>query len=1801
MPPLAWDQIMSVNLADLKPDDVDNLFDVLKEGDPSSENDPDKLKKLFKVTREIMISKHEDSEEAMAEAEKEAEQSEKKEKELKSKITKLNKELEEVKTYGPADKGSGGATSRDARYLRDQIRDYDDQIQQLQADNRDLQRDLSNEKRAAEKYSEKINELEEELGRLRKDNDQYRQDISDYMMQLQAQRENLVARRGDDQDVRDKMSKKNRELAEAMEELQNLTDNNELLQKRCEELETNLSEANDQMFKAAEDYQKIKMVLQQSDDVTDKLRQDNEILKAQVEDLTEEVQSKTESDDAIMVAVNNKIEEWKILMSDKDQQISELREQVFKLREQLIAANMDTDKASVAALSQATKDKDKQIEELTEKISQYVSDMEANAAIIEDLRNELNRGGKGTGDRYVTKVRELQNEVKENRETMKNRENDAKKAEEDARIKDQELSEVLERMRQYEAGEYGLQEAVAEIKEGKTQVKVRDRQIEELTKHVNQAELRINDILDENEELRYKLGMDPKEPIDLTEFRKNKATRKEEEKALNFILQREIERLEEERIDLKKKIRKLAQQTGQRAVALGLTAEDMMAVQDFTEDLKYKNQTKTESVATIIRREVAKEEKVIRSHELKNDYQRNLQDLDHVHEQNAELKARTNQLNEENQYLKDSVKEVLLVLKEKVTDGKIQGSAIELPTVDRMLAALEAKRVIGGHDTSGYMKEQFDIMRGRNEELRNELRESRVETTKNALERDKAFDKIKQMEKDNLALQESGVAPGVFQALPLPEGMTITSTEIISSLNEHLVITLQEMSLKDANIKKMEAALESYKRKFGVLRHQQGLVYSDYLQDKKTWQEEVKSLQEQIKKLHGLREEDGVKIQEFDRLTDTLGHDDVEVRRRLAEMTRKITVLRVNEKALTRRHAIMEEIENTLRMNLQNLNNDMGQMETAISERMGYLQRYKDMASFKIGALQKALDDSVPSSDLDKVNRQYHELTEKYRDLLEKGNNLVNKAEAVIGLENEVKRLTETNEEIKKTMGIEKEKLHALEAAMEELHRRGVTDGSDVKVTDSDIISISKKITMLEMKELNERQRAEHAVRMYEQQKNILHDLETRNKTLEDKFADTTKMNLEMQKVERDLRDELTNSVSKVVSDADRKKIAELEESGVMLRQEISKLKEISEVAGSQVKTLEMQHVSREKECKSLRQQLVDFQMQSDEKTIIGKLHRHIVQLQVSEGMAIKKWEEAKKKITKREAHVLRLEQRLDEKDKTIYHNRTEAQNKCRYLKRSLQELRIQFAGAVPLSKQERFSKLMVNLQNDKSKLELEMRDIRKQKEDMEDEVAALKLKHESVQELINTLKDGHGAAKVKEWHGKMDAIRLEELRLKRQTTKLNGQIRYLEDIIRSHEVTITDLEADYVRLTKDYEERQLIWEQREVELERNITQLERNASQIAGAASQFEEALGNLPDAKLPVANQLEQAITTIRSNVKIILDTQAESKHLKQRVAELEKNLRNAEHTVIQRDKLVSELRLRMPATADRDEIILKATAKTAESAIHTHSKNVDFEETQALRIAQSTINSLKQRIQQKEETIIKYQELLNQAREDMQEMNRRHEEELKSMQQKIHLKTDDAFNKFKEATQALMHKQMTSRGPTDKQLLRLHELEDMVAESDNALAALSEKLRRRESEIDQLRVRLHQTEKQHFTEKEKVTAVFKVEDEKKGMQNDESRRIITELKKEIEILNEEINTLKDSNNRAPTTTMKNLVERLKNQLALKEKQHQALSKALTELRADMVAQAQETVKSNLEDVGQEKNIQRLIDQQTKQLNVS
>ena len=63
-----------------------------------------------------------------------------------------------------------------------------------------------------------------------------------------------------------------------------------------------------------------------------------------------------------------------------------------------------------------------------------------------------------------------------------------------------------------------------------------------------------------------------------------------------------------------------------------------------------------------------------------------------------------------------------------------------------------------------------------------------------------------------------------------------------------------------------------------------------------------------------------------------------------------------------------------------------------------------------------------------------------------------------------------------------------------------------------------------------------------------------------------------------------------------------------------------------------------------------------------------------------------------------------------------------------------------------------------------------------------------------------------------------------------------------------------------------------------------------------------------------------------------------------------------------------------------------------------------------------------------------------------------------------------------------------------------------------------------------------------------VHRIEDEKKELMNK-----VADLQKELTTMQQELNEQREANSRAPTQTIKNHVEHLKNQLAMKDKQQQ------------------------------------------------
>ncbi|KAM6438081.1 centrosomal protein of 290 kDa [Liasis olivaceus] len=1779
-PILEWKKIMRVDPDALPRQEelADNLLETVAKVDGSALKDenPEHLIQLFKISQSLMKMKNQEVELALEEVEKAGEEQAKFENQLKTKVMKLEKELE------IAQRSTG---SRDTRFLRDEIRQLEKQLAQKDRELADMEKELEKEKKVNEQLGLRNEDTENENSKLRRENEQLRQDVIDYQRQIDTQKETLLSRRGEESDYRSQLSKKNFELVQYLDEIQSLTEANEKLEVQNQEMRKNLEESVQEMENMTDEYNKMKLTVQQSDIAMDQLRKEKEQYKLQVHELTEQLKAKNEEDDPLLAAVNEKVEEWKRILASKDDEIIEYQEMLLTLKEKLKMAQMDADKSNVLALQQGVQERDSQIKLLTEQVQQYTKEMEKNVLIIEDLKRELQKDKYGLSITQQDCIGEMQRKLHMLEQKIKDTERIAELAEADAREKDKELIETLKRVKDYETGIYGLEDAVAEIKDLKKQLKIRNSEIETLIKEVNKLEFKINDLLDENEDLRQQLGLDPKTMIDLTELKNSKALKQQQYKAENQVLLKEIERLEEERVALKQQIRKLAQEKGRRAATLGLDADDLQLIDTFTEDLKMKRE-RSELMST------SNFDKL----KTKNDYlAKELNERERDLEQNrtviAKLKSKLKELGQENKHLEQGMKEILQAVKDIQKDPGVEDgeTALMIPSLERLVNAIELKNAEGTFDASLHLKAQVDQLTGRNEELRKELREARKEAVNFSNQLAKASTKIANLENEIDVLKQSEGASIVFKSVNLPEGMSPSSVNIINSQNEYLIHLLQELENKEQLFKKLEEAIEEYKRKFAVIRHQQGLLYKEYQSEREHWQAGNEKILQEKKRLEYQKEQDDIKIKEYSDLLEALEKDSNDTKQLFADYSRKITVLRVNERSVKRQYTTLLEMERHLRKENEKMKNEMTLMEVTVGEKIGCLQRFKEMATFKIAALQKVLDDSVPVNDLEMANKQYNELTAKYRDMLQKDNLLVQRTNNMEHLERENTSLKNQIESLNKELEITKEKLHTIEQAWEQTTKFGdsVADKATKAITNSEIVSISKKITMLEMKELNERQRAEHSQKMYEHLQNTLKQVEERNFELETKFAELTKINLEAQKVEQSLRDELSSSVSKAVSEADKRRIMELEKSETELKVEISKLKELSDIAKTQVAALENRQQSRDKEVESLRMQILDYQAQSDEKTLIAKLHQHILALQVSEATAITRLEAATSKLQKMEAANMRLEQKLDDKEQALYYTRLEGRNRAKHLRQTVQSLRRQFSGALPLAQQEKFSKTMIQLQNDKLKTMEDVQQAQRERRNAENRAVELEMKLKGLEELVATLKDTRGAQKVIEWHVKIEELRLQELKLNRELSRKKEEIKYLKNILSEYEQTINNLEEEIVRQGKFHEEQQMAWDKREVELERQLDIYDSQKQDILSTAQKFNEATGTVSDPSLPLPHQLEQALKTIREQSQTILEMQATCKSLEEKLKEKEAALWKAEQNILSRDKVINELRLRLPASSERERLVAELDQMDEDSATHSH----------ALKIAHQTIANMQARLNQKEEVLKKYQHLLAKAREEQEEIAKKHEEDLRVLHQKLDVHVDSSFNKFKQTALELIEKPSLAV-PASKHLIRLAEMEQTIAEQDNSLASLLSKLKKTSSDLQKQKqitaVKIKEFDNIRAQLEEKHgDRVKKLQDE-----IEELRSLLSKMGKESLNVKTELEIQREANKRSPTSTMKNLVERLKSQLALKEKQQKALSKALLELRAEMTAAAEQQIISIASQKEAHMNVQQIIDKHTKEL---
>ncbi|PSN58155.1 hypothetical protein C0J52_01000 [Blattella germanica] len=1240
-------------------------------------------------------------------------------------------------------------------------------------------------------------------------------------------------------------------------------------------------------------------------------------------------------------------------------------------------------------------------------------------------------------------VAKLKNQLQQAEQKVQLLEGKLKDAEEDAQVKAQDATEMIIQLREYESGEYGLAEAVGEIKELRQQRRVRDKQIEDLQLGMPPGSpVRVDGILAQRkkeqllmkvlqqqaerlEEEKEQLGMPPGSPVRVDGI----LAQRKKEQLLMKVLQQQAERLEEEKLQLKLENHNLSQQLSKilthdsvdssskplshtvsidqssvkplsrtasldqpvikklsRTVSLNQSSFkqhsralslDQPNIRQLSHTLSFdqpsiKHLSHTLSFDQSSIKQLSRSVSLDQPEEGSQDEEKIdemiLQRLDQNEDVMAkemrilkldqavvQLEDRLRDLTTENEALRQGMHEILDSIHNQDGSSAVQ---VESQSLERLLQALDVRHISGWYHPAMRLQAQLQSVEGSNTVLREQLRLTRQEESKSTQELQKALLRIEQLEQ-----------------------------------NEY-----EKMRGKNKNLEKK---LEELNTNFNMMRHQMGLLYKQHSDEKAEWKTLQTNFDTEKEKLTTKADTLEAKVKEYEKHLAVLNQGEEEQKRLIAESAQNIALASANKVVLERKCKSLQNLENQLRKENNKLKDDMASIECMVTQRIGELQRHKNM-----------LQDSVPLTVMEAANKQYSELTTKYRDLLQKEQTLVCESRLAARLEGELAVLQKDKEELQNALQQAREKVHSLEVLIEAVNK--------------DMISLlSKKLATIELKEL---------------ERNA--ELETQNSTL-------VQQNLDLQQLERDLRDNLLTFVSRDELQEVQDKLRKCEQEKIELKLEKDRLKEISDIAQEQIRNLELWKLSQEYQLDYMRRQILELQSTSDERSYYSNYH-------------------------------------------FIF----------RSLHQVIQDLRRQYSGSVPLSTHER--------------LVLSLRRLSDERRDATERMhAAEKLAHEAV-----TAKEEV------------------ELKSRRQAEILQSQLQQAEERLHRLEDHIPTLEQQQISTERNWEQAQLSWEQMQSELYKQLAEYEITVG--VGKSQPLPKPQATDDQSDNPAVEQLKQALSLISTQSQNLLKYEGELAQLRSKVNSLTQLVEEKDMLLQTKEKALTEMQMQL--------ISSRISPDTGEHPLEMLKIEEDSMEKLALKA-----NSLQNIVNQKEETIGRYQQLLKEGRDEHSQAAARFQEELRNLNTTLNA-LQQAHSKLKSKLRHPSPNRKPIQNMVDQYIFQIQGLEDEVAELHTRLGNLSNQLQSSRQEADRWR-NLAEERLNNMGELRKSA------------------------KQDLALVQEELKKQVEAAQRGPSAVMQNCISMLRSQLKDKEAQEQLLQQTIADLQKEM-QQLMETPSRDIDD---------------------
>ncbi|XP_034245100.1 centrosomal protein of 290 kDa-like isoform X2 [Thrips palmi] len=1398
------------------------------------------------------------------------------------------------------------------------------------------------------------------------------------------------------------LRQKNKHLSSLLNDVEASEKENIVLREKLTNIKIELSEATKSIMHTTGEIVTLQITKEEQAEKVRYLEQMCEALRHQVTELVQEKEKRDSELETFQMEIDIRVEEWKKIVATKEKELSDLRDQLAhqSVKGQYIMKSCESDQ--IVLLSQTLQKRELQIDELQAQLSQATKDLNETTSLLENMHrsSELSQV-----DPHIQVAEVSQKQLLAAEDKIKMLEEKLRNAEEDADGKSEEITKMIIQLRSYEAGEFGLTEALAQIKELSQQRMVRDKHIEQLVETANQLQNTYDSLQEENLTLREQLHISPEDHVKTS----TKVLKTKEENIVK-VHQQQIDRLEEDLISAKMDRRALTQQV----LALSKQLQGLENQPPEVQRTSNKQQIRSQADARAAARKI-----------------RALQQ--EQHQSSIERQS----LVEENEALRQGLHDILDSVHNQDGQSNVR---LESKVLEHLLHALDSRHISGWYHPAMRIQAKVNAVEGNNEALREQLHSMREEESRTQNELHKAKLRIAELEeisKDPLNKKEVFSSDTKTSGFQLPAELSSHGLDVISKMNKHLLQVLHELELDKTQVSETLNVHKELQLQLEELVSQLAHAVQQHNVDKENWVEEKSGFVEQLDLMQANLAASDAKVFHLTALLDKFSDQD-DVKKEMVKDFLECAALRADKQRCERMAKAAQHWAENAKAQVRIIKSEWNASKQWILKNFGDLLQFKKNSLSQLSELEAMLANSVPLSSLKAANKHADESTAKYEDLLRRHEILVNKTDQ------EVQKLVSELE-------LERKMRHDLVKQFESLNQKFWAKNLP---NDASVQELGVQLSGVEGEVLREKQLAYHAEKMCDIVKEEVKQVSKRCCALEEEVMTlldaNQKLKLELSK-ESSLAPVHLNEKSDVEIELATKKAEVLE-----LQASRKHLQELANISQAQVQMLDQLHQRSELQLDSLRQVLYKLQGETDLGFEIARLGEELCAAQISESAAWNQISSLERQRNEALSSCEKQAKEIEELESKLSTEKLQYVQQCKKMQEKMVAANEGSEHNLPLS----FFNLVVRAFAQRSE---ECRTLWKDLQVAKEELVSLTLVAEEKKvscqqtlELQNALLASHSDVdcqrRMESWANALTDFKIKDLKSSRLCDVMKATLKQTEERLESQETLLSSIEQQLLFL----------------DIRKVPASTDQDFGRAPSQDTQKVTPINKTVDMPLDVeanlkSNPIETRVESPPSPAKppptdamVRKESQDNEVLLKEQIVFLKEEIKNL--TALLREtetelgsyrKTCSDLQQSLHKentslqTSNQDPPTAKSPPKDAVEAEETEKNDciVPIYDKVAL---QATVESLQNIIMQKENTISRYQKFLGDVREEDARIISALQEHLRVQQAELTAQ-EQAYVRLKISTRHLTleaNADINSKTCLDSHLARTNELEDDVA---------------------------------------------------------------------------------------------------------------------------------------------------------------